>query len=61
MTKKEIEILLKLLKNNDEFREMYNDFYEKKSTLPSLFINEDIYDEMCDYLDTDNIYLFGIT
>lgn len=61
MTKKEIEILLKLLKNNDEFRDMYNDFYEKKSTLPSLFINEDTYDAICDYLDTENIYLFGIT
>lgn len=61
MTKKEIEILLKLLKNNEEFREMYNDYYVKDSSLPSLFINEDMYDEICDYLGTENVYLFGIT
>lgn len=60
MTKKEQKIIEDIIKNQREFEKQYELLLQPTNNNP-VYITSDIYDEICDILNVQSIYLFGIT
>ena len=61
MTNKELNKLLSIIKAVKKITEQYEIDYEEDENECKLRISEDVYDTICDYLDVDEIDLFGVT
>lgn len=61
MTDKEFKHFLRLLKQVKKISDRYDMPENHLNDIHRVYIHEDVYNKICDFLDVDYIELFGIT